>query len=63
MALSRRLGRGAMSLPSHASDGTTEVTWPWRDVGAESCWRWFCRVDLVVARCRCRVMLATLLPS
>jgi hypothetical protein len=29
----------ATVLPSYASDGTTEVTWPRRDIGVESCWR------------------------
>jgi hypothetical protein len=24
-------------LSSHASDDAVEVTWPWRDVDAESC--------------------------
>jgi hypothetical protein len=27
----------ATVLPSHASDGAAEVTWPRRDVGVESC--------------------------
>jgi hypothetical protein len=30
------VGCGVMSLPSHASDGAGEVTWPWRNVSAES---------------------------
>jgi hypothetical protein len=42
----------AMVLSSHARDGTTKVTWPRRDVDAESCWRW-----------RYRVMLAVVLPG
>jgi hypothetical protein len=58
MALSRWLGCGAMSVSSHASDGTTEVTWSLRDVIAESCWRWRCWGGLAVAWCHCRVMLA-----
>jgi hypothetical protein len=37
------IGRGAMSLLSHACDGAAEETWPWRDVAVESCWRWHCR--------------------
>jgi hypothetical protein len=37
MELLRRLGHGAMSIPSHASDGVVEVTWSWRDVVVESC--------------------------
>jgi hypothetical protein len=24
-------------LPSHVGDGAAGVTWPWRDVDAESC--------------------------
>jgi hypothetical protein len=41
----------ATMLPSHAGDGTVEVTWPRRDVDVESCWR----------QCY-QVMLATMLP-
>jgi hypothetical protein len=26
------------ALSSHAGDGAAEVTWPWCDVTAESCW-------------------------
>jgi hypothetical protein len=33
-------------LLSQASDGAAEVTWSWRDVAAESCWRWCYRVDV-----------------
>jgi hypothetical protein len=40
-----------MSMPSHASDSSTE----W-------CWRWCYRGDLAVARCWCQVMLAIALP-
>jgi hypothetical protein len=47
-----KLGHDVMSLPSHAGDGTTE-----------SCERWCCRDDLVVAQCHCRVMLAMVQPS
>jgi hypothetical protein len=39
-------------LPSHASNGAAEATWPQRDVDVKSCWR----------RC-CRVKLVTVLPS
>jgi hypothetical protein len=48
IALPRRLGRNVMSMLSHAADGAAKVTWPWRDVtaescgAAESCWRWCC---------------------
>jgi hypothetical protein len=56
------VGRDAMSLPSHASNGAVEVTWLWRNVDAESCWRWYCRGNLATARCWCRVMLAMMLP-
>jgi hypothetical protein len=28
----------AMMLSSHAGDSVVEVTWPQRDVDAESCW-------------------------
>jgi hypothetical protein len=31
-----------MVLSSHAGDGTTEVTWPRRDVDVESYWRQRC---------------------
>jgi hypothetical protein len=34
MALLRQLGRGAMSVSSHAGDRAAKVTWSWRDVGA-----------------------------
>jgi hypothetical protein len=27
----------ATVLPSHVDDGAAEVTWPWHDVGVESC--------------------------
>jgi hypothetical protein len=40
------------SMPTYAGDGA-----------AESCWWRRCRGDLVTARCRCWVMLATVLPS
>jgi hypothetical protein len=61
----------ATILSSHAGDDAVGVTWPRRDVDGDSCWRQCCRVmlattlsgDLAVARCRCRVMLATKLPS
>jgi hypothetical protein len=26
-------------LPCHAGDGVAKVTWSWRDVDVESCWR------------------------
>jgi hypothetical protein len=41
-----------MSILSRASDGDVE-----------SCWRWHCHGDLVVARCRCRVILVMMLSS
>jgi hypothetical protein len=63
MALPRRLGNGVMLLPSHAGDGATEATWPWRDIIAEPCWRWHCQDELAMARCRCRVMLVKVLPK
>jgi hypothetical protein len=61
----------AMVLPSDAGNGATGVTWPQCDVevescsrgAVESCWRRRWRGDLAAARCRCRVMLATMLPS
>jgi hypothetical protein len=28
----------ATVLLSHASDGAAKATWPWHDVGVESCW-------------------------
>jgi hypothetical protein len=34
-------------LSSHFGDGVVRATWSWRDVDAESCWRWRCRGDLV----------------
>jgi hypothetical protein len=37
MTLPRQLGRGAMSLPSHAGDDVAEATWPRRVVSTESC--------------------------
>jgi hypothetical protein len=37
MSLLRRLGRGVMSLPSHAGDVAAVATWPWHDVVVESC--------------------------
>jgi hypothetical protein len=33
------VGRGVMSLLSHASDGATEAAWLRRDVDVMSCWR------------------------
>jgi hypothetical protein len=36
-------------LPSHAGDDATEVTWSWRDVEDESCWRQRYRVLLLLA--------------
>jgi hypothetical protein len=55
MTLSRRLGHGMISLPSHDGDGAAEATL----VVARCC----CRCDLVVEQCRCQVMLATTLLS
>jgi hypothetical protein len=40
------------SMPSHVDDGA-----------AESCWQWCCRGDFTVTRCRCQVILATMLSS
>jgi hypothetical protein len=39
MVLPRQLGRDTMLVSSHAGDDAVEVTWPWRDVSTESCWR------------------------
>jgi hypothetical protein len=58
-------------LLSHSGDGTAGATWPRCDVDAESCWRHYCQGMLATAllgdwgvvRCRCRVMLVTILPS
>jgi hypothetical protein len=50
-------------MSSHAADDAAGVTWPRRNLEAESCWRQRCRGDLAAARCRCRVMLATMRPS
>jgi hypothetical protein len=54
-------------LPRHPSDGATEATWPRSNIDVESCWRqcwlWHCRGDLATMRCRCRVMLVTMLPE
>jgi hypothetical protein len=35
-------------LLCHAGNGTTGVTWPWRDVDAASCLRRCCRVMLAM---------------
>jgi hypothetical protein len=35
MSLPRRLDHGMISLSSHASDGTAEATWLWRNIGAD----------------------------
>jgi hypothetical protein len=49
-SLSQIAGRGSMlQAPSHASDGATKSTWLRHDVSDESCSRWRCRGDLVVA--------------
>jgi hypothetical protein len=37
IVLSRRLGHGAMSMPSHCGNDAAKATWPRRDVNAESC--------------------------
>jgi hypothetical protein len=39
----------AMVLPSYSGDGAAGVTWPLRDVKAESCWRRCCQFMLVMA--------------
>jgi hypothetical protein len=39
----------ATVLPSHPSDGAAKVTWPRRDVSAESCWRQCFRGILAMA--------------
>jgi hypothetical protein len=36
-------------LPSDASDDAAETTFPRRDVDAESCWRQWCQVMMVMA--------------
>jgi hypothetical protein len=48
----RRFGRGTMYMTGRAGDGATE-----------SCWQWCYQGDLAATRCRCQVMLATVLPS
>jgi hypothetical protein len=50
-------------LPSQAHYGVVGVTWPWRDVNAESCWRLCYQSNLGATRCRCQVILARMLPS
>jgi hypothetical protein len=58
-------------LSSHAGDDAAKATWPLRDIEAESCWRgaaesysrWRCRGDLAATRCKCLVMLVTMLLS
>jgi hypothetical protein len=52
MVLPGRFGRGVMYMPSHTGDGAFE-----------SCWWWHYQGDLAVMRCRCRVLLAMMLPS
>jgi hypothetical protein len=42
----------ATVLPSHVANGVVEVTWPWRNVDAESCWQWCCQAMLVMALLR-----------
>jgi hypothetical protein len=37
MVLPRQLGHSVMLVLSHAGNDVTEVIWPQRDVGAESC--------------------------
>jgi hypothetical protein len=48
---------------SHASNNATGVTWPYRDVDAESCWWRCCRANSVVMRCKCRVIQVMMLQS
>jgi hypothetical protein len=50
-------------LSNHAGADTVGATWPRCNVHAESCWRQRYQGDLAVARCRCRVILAIMLPS
>jgi hypothetical protein len=60
MALLKRLGRSVRSMPSHASNSATKVTWLQCDVDAESFWWWCCRVMLATALSRrlgCGTML------
>jgi hypothetical protein len=60
----------ATMLSIQAGDDAAEAPWPRGDVDVKSCWqqcyrvllRWHCRGDLAAARCRCRVMLAIMLP-
>jgi hypothetical protein len=52
MALLRQLGHNAISMSSHDGDNVVE-----------SRWRQPRRGDLAVTRCRCRVMLVTMLLS
>jgi hypothetical protein len=41
-------------MPSHASEGTTGMTWPQRDVDIELCWRQYYYDDIATQGCtRC----------
>jgi hypothetical protein len=42
----------ATMLPSHAGDDAAEVTWPRRDIDAESCWQQCYQVMLVMTQPR-----------
>jgi hypothetical protein len=63
MVRPERLGRDVMYMSSHAGNDAAWATWLQRDVYAESCWQRRCWGDLAVVRCRCEVMLATVLLS
>jgi hypothetical protein len=54
--------------PSYASDRTVEMTlammlpsryWSWRDIAAESCWRWRCRGDINYGAAESMLTMAT----
>jgi hypothetical protein len=52
-----------MAQSSPAGDDAVGVTWSWRDVDVESCWQRHCRDELATTRCRCRIMLTTMILS
>jgi hypothetical protein len=54
--LSRQLGRGVMTMTSHAADDAAKVSWPWRNVSEvllemmlpRPCWVWH---DVIAESC------------
>jgi hypothetical protein len=58
-----RLGCDALYMPSYAGEGTAKASWPWLNVGTESCWQWCRGVNVDRSVMSRRVVLTMVLSS